>query len=91
MTPPTYGGRQPEWDAPAINGAAVTLSDDTADPAGPFRGLWVANDGDLKVTHVGGSTATYKNISGGTLLPFAVSRVWSTGSTTAGTDLIGLK
>ena len=68
--------------------AAVTKSDTLADPAGPFAGLLMTAVGTLKVTLVDGSTLTF-----GTetiinkIFPYAVSRVWSTGT---GATVVGL-
>ena len=83
-----FGGRAAGWESPAMGGAAVTASDATADPAGPFRALYVGVTGSIKVTHVDGTTPTYTNVAVG-IIPLAVTRVWSTGTTATG--IIGLK
>ncbi len=74
-------------------GAAVTQSDTTADPAGPFAALWIggAGTGALKVTLVNGDVVTLAGVtvSGNSPLPLAVSRVWTTG--TGVTSIVGLK
>lgn len=87
------GGHLPGWDAPAIDGAPVTTSNTTADPNGPFRGLYVGAAGDVKVTTRGGSTFVLPSVPAGVLLPVAVSFVWTTGTTVAspGTNIVGLK
>jgi hypothetical protein len=74
-------------------GAAVTQSDATNDPAGPFAALWIggAGSGGLKVTLVNGDTITLAGVtaSGSIPLTLAVSRVWSTGTSVTG--IVGLK
>ncbi len=87
------GGEMAGWEAPATNGAAVTVSDSVADPNGPFRGLWVGAAGNVKVTTRGGSTFTLVGVAAGTLLPIAVSRVWSIGTSVAtpNTNIVGLR
>ncbi len=62
---------------PAIGGFAIT-PDDT-DLAAPTRAIWVGTAGDLRVTFVNGDVAVFESASG--LLPIAVRRVWSTGTT----------
>ena len=72
---------------------AVTVSDTTADPAGPFTGLLVTAAGTLKLTPRSGPLASSSlTISGslpvGTYIEFPVSRVWSTGTSAT---VVGLK
>lgn len=59
---------------------AVTVSDSTADPAGPFAGLLVAVAGTVKFTDNQGNTVTLGSVLAGTELHVATSRVWSTGT-----------
>lgn len=86
-------GKSPDWSSPATGAAAVTVSDTVDDTAGPFRGLYVASTGNIKVTHVDGTVATYPSVPAGFILPAAITRVWSTGTTVAtpGTNIVGLK
>lgn len=67
---------------------AVTVSDSTADPAGPFAGLLVITAGTVKFTDQQGNTTTCGSLAAGTVIPVVVSRVWSTG--TAGA-VVGLR
>jgi len=67
---------------------AVTKSDTTADPKGPFAGVYTGEGGDIKVTTLRGTSITFKSTAAGSILPVAVSRVWSTG--TSATTPLGL-
>lgn len=67
--------------APAESAVEVTPHDSN-DIAANCRALWVGGAGDLEVIFVGQSTAvTIVGVAAGTLLPFRVSRVLSTGTT----------
>lgn len=83
----------PSWDAPATGGGAITVHDTTADPNGPFRALWVGAAGNVKVTTYDGTAITLIGVPAGTLLPIAVLKVFSTGTTvsTPNTNITGLK
>ena len=61
------------------NAFAVTVSDTTADPNGPFAGLVCDVAGTLKITTLGGQTLALHVIAG-QHLKIAVQRVWSTGT-----------
>lgn len=65
---------------PAVDAVAVTPSDST-DLTNVSRALWVGGAGNISVIMLSGSTVTFSNIGGGTLLPIRVSRVRSTGTT----------
>ena len=71
---------------------AVTASDTTADPAGPFASLYVGTStgiaGTLTVTTIRGTKVTFTGVLAGTIIPVAVQRVWSTGTTA--TNVLGL-
>jgi hypothetical protein len=82
-----FGGARPQWDSPAVGGAAPTLSDTVDDPAGPFRSLWVGVAGNIKVGMADGSSATFANVPVG-ILPVTAVRVYATGTTA--TSLVGL-
>lgn len=73
--------------APAQNAGAITPNDST-DLFRPTRGLYVGASGDVKVTFVGGSQATFVGLAPGVIHPFAVERVWATGTTA--TNIIGV-
>jgi hypothetical protein len=73
-------------------GVAVTPSDSEADPAGPFFGFYSGVPGSspsIKVTTVTGDTVVFASPAAGIVIPLAISRVWSTGTTNTG--IIGLK
>jgi hypothetical protein len=58
----------------------VTVSDATADPAGPFAGILVAVAGTVKFTDIQGNTITTGSLLAGTEIHVATSRVWSGGT-----------
>lgn len=67
--------------APAEKAVEVTPHDSN-DIAANSRALWVGGAGDLEVIFVGDSAATtIVGVAAGTLLPFRISRVLSTGTT----------
>jgi hypothetical protein len=69
---------------------AVTASDSTDDPGGPFAALWIggAGSGGLKVTMINGDVVSFAGVPVGMML-LAVKRVWTTG--TSVTSVIGMK
>lgn len=67
---------------PATKIAAVTPSD-SADLNPPCVALAITTAGNVKVTAVDGGTETFA-VTAGQILPVAVSRVWSTGTTATG-------
>jgi hypothetical protein len=69
-------------------GAVPTQSDTTADPAGPFAGIFTGAGGTIKLTTTRGQTLTFVSLPAGVILPVATSRVWS--STTTATSMVGL-
>ncbi len=87
--PGNYGGHVPEWDSPAIGAAAPTKSNSVPDPAGPFRALWVGGAGDVKITMINGDVVSVVGVLAGSLIPFATTQVWVTG--TSATSILGLK
>lgn len=72
------------YDAtPARSAASVTPSDST-DLERKSKGIWVGGDGDLSVIMHNGEQVTFTGVVGGSLLPLAVTRVRSTGTTATG-------
>ena len=59
---------------------AVTPSDATADPAGPFAGLLVGAAGNVKFTDLAGNAVVITSATVGTEIHVACTRVWSTGT-----------
>jgi len=69
---------------------AVTADDNTNDPNGPFKCLYVGTAGNVKITDIDGNTGDFPNVPAGTVLPWKVARVWTTG-TGAPSDIRGGK
>jgi len=71
------------------NAVAVTVSDTTDDPNGPFAGLWCLTSGTARVTlyasAANGSAAVSVPLTAGQYFPVSIRRVWSSG--TSGTYL----
>ena len=67
---------------PARHIAAVTPADGTDLPGGTTRSLLIGAAGNIKVTTAGGETVTVAVPAG--YNPFAVTRVWATGTTATG-------
>ena len=82
-----YSRQQTEPHDPARNAAVVTPSN-SADLTYVTRGVYVGTGGNIKVTTAGGQDITFSNVIGGLVLPFAVKRIWATGTTAS--DMIAL-
>jgi len=76
----------------ALDAAAITVHDSTADPAGPFKALWVGATGDIKINTIAGNDVVFKSVPVG-FFKVACLRIWSTGTTvtTPNTNIVGLK
>lgn len=75
------GDRVSNIQATVHEGAkAVTASDATNDPAGPFSGLIVTGAGTLKITTMMNDTVTLAAVVVGQYIPIVTKRVWSTGT-----------
>ena len=68
--------------------ALAVLPDDAADLPQVTRALYVGGAGNLTVTMRGGDVVTFEGVSGGTLLPVRVRRVYASGTTASG--ILGL-
>lgn len=68
------------YNASAWGSLTVTKSDVTIFPS-LTRGLWVGGAGDVAVRMADGTTPTYSAVPAGTLLPYQVDQVLSTGTT----------
>jgi hypothetical protein len=68
------------FSSPYDNGVDVTPSD-SADLAFRTRALWVGGAGNVAVRWPNGTSQTFQSVAAGTLLPFRVDRVLSTGTT----------
>ncbi len=67
---------------------AVTASDTTNDPHGPFAGLYIGGAGNVQLITVDGTPATFNGLAAGVILPVATLRVMS--SSTTATGILGL-
>ena len=76
--------------APPIDWVAVTKSDATADPNGPFRAIIIGGAGIVKVTMDSGETRTIPAtvLAAQTVYEMRFTRVWD--ATTTATDIWGL-
>lgn len=69
----------PGEDKKVRHAVSVTPNDSTV--LNETDALYVGGDGDLAVVHLSGADVTYKAVKAGTLLPLAVTKVKSTGTT----------
>lgn len=72
----------PGLESPATHLAAVTPND-SQDLTSASRGINVSGTGTVRVTTVGGDTATVY-IAAGSAFPIRVTRIWATGTTATG-------
>lgn len=80
--PDPFDGHSQSLESPAT--IVLQLSpDDTTDLPMPSRALNAAQEGTVRVTTTGGTTATLY-IAAGICLPVRVTRVWATGTTATG-------
>lgn len=71
---------------PAVGGVAFTgTADVTLDTYA--RGVYISTAGDLKVDLLDGSIVTFSNLLAGVVYPFAITKVYDTGTTAAGVAL----
>lgn len=80
MATPSY--RTADATVSAFDAATVTPSDSTA--LRPTRGLYVGTGGDVAVEMSLGTTITFPDVLGGSILPIQVVKVLSTGTTATG-------
>ena len=69
-------------DATGYVGALDVTKHDTNELAVYSRAIFCGGTGNLKVTCVDGSTATFTGVPAGAIIPIAAKLVWSTGTTT---------
>ena len=69
---------------------AITASD-SLDLTNTTSAVWIGAAGNLRVNTQDGTTVTITGIPAGTLLKIAVTRVFATGTTVAGGNIIGLR
>ncbi len=63
-------------------GAADVTKHDTTELAIYCRAVFCGGAGNLKVTCVDGSVATFTGVTAGQIIPVAAKLIWSTGTTT---------
>lgn len=61
---------------------AVTASDSTDDPNGPFAAFHTGAGGNIKVRDIYGNDTQFYACAAGVIMPLAIRRVWSTGTAT---------
>ncbi len=90
MSSHDFPQRQYVTDA-ASDAVAVTVSDTDADPNGPFFALYVGvAAGAIKLTTLAGNDVLLTAVPIG-VLKIGCTRVWSNGTTTTASLIIGLK
>lgn len=62
-------------------GAFAVVPSDLTQFAQPSRALYIGGDGDLTVTFINDTVATFAAVPAGSLLPFRVKKVLSSGTT----------
>lgn len=73
----------------ANTGISVTPSDSTDLSIGFSRAIFVGGAGNLAVTMIDGTALTFTGVVAGSILPIAVTRIKSTGTTA--TNIVALK
>lgn len=77
---------RPELDSPGRDAVSVTLND-SVDLADFARALYIGVTGDVKITTLGDTDITFKNVPVG-FFPFGAKRVWATG--TAASEILAI-
>ena len=67
-----------------VSGSAAVTKSDSEELTYVSRGLYIGTGGTLKVTFEDGSVGEFTGILGGTVYPFAVRKVWATGTGSSG-------
>jgi hypothetical protein len=68
---------------PAIGVVLINYSSDQDLTGYPIRGFYLTTAGTLKVDMLDGSTATFSGLLAGTVYPFSITKIYSSGSTGA--------
>ena len=68
---------------PAIGVVAINYGTDQTFSSGVPRGFYLTVGGTLKVDFANGSTATLSALAAGTVYSFAITKIYSSGSSTA--------
>lgn len=70
-------------DAQIVGIGAVDITKHDSTELNPYsRWIFCGGAGNLKVTCVDGSVATFTGVTAGSIIPVAAKLVWSTGTTT---------
>ncbi len=72
---------------PAIGAVAITTADQTFGDNRP-RGVYVATAGDLAVDMANGNTVTFMGLLAGVVYPFAIIKIYDTGTSITGHVLL---
>lgn len=80
----TTGFKAARHDADVVTGtgAFAITKDDTNELATYSRWIFCGGTGNLKVTCIDGSVATFTGVLAGQIIPIQAKLVWSTGTTT---------
>lgn len=81
-----YSPTFPQYPAGAFS---ITSFSDTVNLQNPAI-IYVGGAGNVKVTTANGDTVTFNGLQAGTVIPVQVIRVWTSGSGTTATNLIGI-
>lgn len=79
--------QRPYSTSPASNAVAHTKSDSVS-LSDVCRAVYIGTAGDMTVLTADGATVQFKNVPAGTLIPIAIQRVNSTGTTAS--DFVAL-
>lgn len=71
-------------DTGVAYGCVGVTPSDSADLTVFARALYIGVGGNIKLTPVRGGAVTFTYVSGGSILPVATQRVWSTDTTASG-------
>ena len=85
-TKTNYSPTFPQYPAGAF---AITTLSDTVNLQN-VAVIYVGGAGNIKVTTANGDVVTFNGVLAGTVLPVQVLRVWSAGSGTTATNLVGI-
>lgn len=75
-----FSAYSPQLHSPGVSASAVT-PDDNVDLPFSSRALYVGTAGDVSVVMLDGTSAVFKNVGNGAMLPIRVRRVKSTNTT----------
>lgn len=84
-----YRGAVARRSDPAQGAVAIDYGSGNQTLATESRGVYIGTAGHLKVDMADGTTAvTFSNLAAGTVYPFAITKIYQSGSTAAGVVLL---